>query len=91
MGWIPTAVDLSTWNSIWAVEKIKSSGMEKSEPFLFDFNFGYIITAVLALCFLTLGAFVMYGSGEEHQRIAPYFLIKWLAYIRMHWATGHTL
>jgi len=66
MGWMPTAVDLSTWNSIWAVEKMKqTNGKKDKRAILFDFNFGYIITAVLALCFLTLGAFVMYGSGEE--------------------------
>lgn len=66
MGWMPTAVDLSTWNSIWAVEKMKQNGVRsKLREVLFDFNFGYIITAVLALCFLTLGASVMYGSGEE--------------------------
>ncbi len=66
MGWMPTAVDLSTWNSIWAVEKMKQNGLRtKLKDVLFDFNFGYIITAILALCFLTLGAFVMYGSGEE--------------------------
>jgi len=66
MGWMPTAVDLSTWNSIWAVEKMKQSGTKRNmRAILFDFNFGYVITAILALCFLTLGAFVMYGSGEE--------------------------
>mgnify|MGYP000350066143 CR=1 FL=1 len=66
MGWMPTAVDLSTWNSIWAIEKLKQSGAKRNmKAILFDFNFGYIITAILALCFLTLGAFVMYGSGEE--------------------------
>lgn len=66
MGWMPTAVDLSTWNSIWAVEKMKQNGVRsKLREVLFDFNFGYIVTAVLALCFLTLGASVMYGSGEE--------------------------
>ena len=66
MGWMPTAVDLSTWNSIWAVEKMKQNGLRSQlKDVLFDFNFGYIITAVLALCFVTLGASVMYGSGEE--------------------------
>ena len=66
MGWMPTAVDLSTWNSLWAVERMKQTGQQfKLKEILFDFNFGYIITAILALCFLTLGAFVMYGSGVE--------------------------
>lgn len=66
MGWMPTAVDLSTWNSLWAVERMKQTGYQpKLKEILFDFNFGYIITAILALCFLTLGTYVMYGSGVE--------------------------
>ncbi len=66
MGWMPTAVDLSTWNSLWAIERMNQTGYRaKLKEVLFDFNFGYIITAVLAICFLTLGAYVMYGSGEE--------------------------
>jgi Mn2+/Fe2+ NRAMP family transporter len=31
---------------------------------LFDFRIGYFGTAFLAICFLLLGALVMYGSGE---------------------------
>lgn len=66
MGWMPTAVDLSTWNSLWAIERMKqTSYTPKLKEILFDFNFGYIVTAILALCFLTLGAYVMYGSGVE--------------------------
>lgn len=66
MGWMPTALDLSAWNSLWAVEKMKQTGYHgKLKEILFDFNFGYVITAVLSLCFLTLGAYVMYGTGEE--------------------------
>jgi Mn2+/Fe2+ NRAMP family transporter len=33
--------------------------------FLYDFNIGYIGTAVISLCFLTLGALVIFGSGKE--------------------------
>lgn len=66
MGWMPTAVDLSTWNSLWAIERMKQTGyIPKLKEILFDFKFGYFITAVLALCFLTLGANVMYGTGVE--------------------------
>jgi hypothetical protein len=25
MGWMPTAVDISAWNSIWTVERIRES------------------------------------------------------------------
>ncbi|MFT6971120.1 MAG: Mn2+/Fe2+ NRAMP family transporter [Roseivirga sp.] len=66
MGWMPTALDLSTWNSLWTLERIKQIGYKpKLKEILADFNFGYIVTAVLALCFLTLGAKVMYGTGVE--------------------------
>lgn len=66
MGWMPTAVDLSTWNSLWTIERMKQTGyVPKLKEVLADFNFGYIVTAILAVCFLTLGAKVMYGSGIE--------------------------
>ena len=31
---------------------------------MLDFNIGYIITIILSLCFVTLGAYVMYGTSE---------------------------
>ena len=66
MGWMPTAIDLSTWNSLWTVERIKESGYHpKMKETLFDFNFGYIMSALLAICFVTLGAFVMFGTGAS--------------------------
>lgn len=66
MGWMPTAVDLSTWNSLWAIERMKQTGYRpKLKEVLFDFKFGYWVTAILAICFLTLGANVMYGTGVE--------------------------
>jgi len=65
MGWMPTAVDISTWTSLWAEAKIKTSGYRPTmKETLADFNLGYWISAILAICFLTLGAYVMYGTGE---------------------------
>tara|TARA_Y100001978_G_C23648283_1_gene411998 strand:- start:331 stop:987 length:657 start_codon:yes stop_codon:yes gene_type:complete len=31
----------------------------------FDFNLGYLITVITAIFFLTLGAYTMYGTGDE--------------------------
>lgn len=65
MGWMPTALDLSSWNSLWTVERIKQTGYHpKMKETIFDFNFGYIVTAFLAIIFIALGAFLMYGTGE---------------------------
>ena len=65
MGWMPTAVDLSSWNSLWTLERIKQTKFKpKLKETLLEFRLAYIITAVLALLFVTLGSFVFFGSGE---------------------------
>jgi Mn2+/Fe2+ NRAMP family transporter len=65
VGWMPSAIDISVWHSLWTLAKIKDSGYRpKLKEILLDFNIGYIGTVFLSLCFLGLGAFVMYGSGE---------------------------
>ncbi|MCF8463552.1 MAG: divalent metal cation transporter [Flavobacteriales bacterium] len=66
MGWMPTAVDLSAWNSLWTLERIKQTGYKPTmKETLADFNFGYIVSAVLAICFVTLGSYMLYGTGTE--------------------------
>ena len=66
MGWMPTAIDLSSWNSIWTVEKIRSSNYHPSlNETLFEFNFGYIISALLSICFLSMGAFLLFGTDNN--------------------------
>lgn len=65
MGWMPTAVDLSTWNSLWTIERIKETGYKPSlKETLLDFNFGYIISALLSICFITMGAYLVFGTGK---------------------------
>ncbi len=65
MGWMPSAIDISVWHSLWTIERKKSTGHTPTlSEALFDFRLGYFGTAFLALGFLTLGALVMYGSGE---------------------------
>jgi len=65
MGWMPTAVDLSTWNSLWTIEKIKQSGYNPSvKEAVFEFNIGYFISAALSICFVVLGAYLVFGTGK---------------------------
>lgn len=65
-GWMPSAIDISVWHSFWTIAKRKEGKYIPSlKESLFDFNVGYIGTAVLSLGFLSLGALVMYGSGES--------------------------
>lgn len=66
MGWMPIPIDGSAWHSLWTLERIKQTGKRPSlKDSLFDFKLGYIGAGVLAVCFLTLGALVMFGSEES--------------------------
>lgn len=66
MGWMPTAVDISTWTSLWSEAKSKITGYRPTlKESLADFNFGYGVTAILSICFLTLGSYIIFGTGTE--------------------------
>lgn len=65
MGWMPAPLDISIWQSIWTVEKKKLDPTITPRQSNFDFNVGYIATTVLAIGFVSLGALVMFGSGEQ--------------------------
>jgi len=61
MGWMPSPMELSVSASIWVVEKNKLDPEYKKKR-LIDFNSSYVITIVLALMFMSLGALVQYGQ-----------------------------
>jgi len=66
MGWMPTALDLSSWNSLWTLERMKQTKYKPTlKETLFEFRLTYFITGILAVMFVTLGTFIFYGSGEE--------------------------
>ncbi|MDN3686683.1 NRAMP family divalent metal transporter [Cyclobacterium jeungdonense] len=66
MGWMPSAIDSSTWNSLWTTERINQSGYQPSvTETVFEFNLGYWISAGLSVCFLVLGAFLLYRSDQS--------------------------
>jgi Mn2+/Fe2+ NRAMP family transporter len=65
MGWMPGGMEVPVFQSLWVVARDAASGrrMSVSDARL-DFNIGYWLSTFLALVFLSLGALVMYGSGE---------------------------
>ncbi len=66
VGWMPTALDIAVWHSLWTLARRDSTGHRPSvREVLVDFNIGYIGTALLALCYVLLGAGVMFGSGQQ--------------------------
>ncbi|WP_298763565.1 NRAMP family divalent metal transporter [uncultured Polaribacter sp.] len=65
LGWMPAPLDVSIWHSIWSIEKDKTTVTKtKTKDAITDFNIGYISALFLGICFVLLGALVMYKSGE---------------------------
>ncbi|MDO9037472.1 MAG: divalent metal cation transporter [Lutibacter sp.] len=65
LGWMPAPLDVSIWQSLWALEKQKDKSNEFTpKQAIFDFNIGFISTLVVGIFFVALGAIVMYNSGE---------------------------
>ena len=64
MGWMPAPLDVSIWQSLWAIEKHKDNNDYDVKSSLFDFNVGFIAAIFVGLGFIALGTLVMFNSGE---------------------------
>jgi len=65
VGWMPAPIDVSVWSSVWGIAKTKELKYTPSlRDTLLEFKVGYISTMILAICFVLLGAQVLWGSGE---------------------------
>lgn len=66
VGWMPTAVEASSWVSLWSIEKFKLTGKKLTlGEALQEFNSGYIMTALFAIFFLVIGWMTLYGTNTE--------------------------
>lgn len=74
LGWMPAPIDIAVWHSVWCVASNKQAGRRASlRDLLLDFKIGYWGTTLLAVCFVALGALVMYGTGEAPSGKGPVF------------------
>ena len=74
LGWMPAPLDVSIWHSLWAIEKSKVSNRKFTpKQAVFDFNIGYLGTLLLGICFVSLGALIMYNSDENFSSSAVTF------------------
>lgn len=74
LGWMPAPLDVSIWQSLWANEKQKDKRTKfNTKQAIFDFNIGFIATLILGICFVSLGALVMFNSGETFSGSAVVF------------------
>ena len=74
LGWMPAPLDVSIWQSLWAIEKQKNIKTNfNTKQSIFDFNIGFAATLILGICFVSLGALVMFNSGESFSGSAVKF------------------
>ena len=88
MGWMPGGLELSVWQSLWVQADGKDRGVGTSaQEASFDFNFGYILTVVLACLFLTLGTLTLpeQGLASEPAEFAGQLIGMYTSYIGV-WA-----
>lgn len=74
IGWMPTGVDMSVWSSLWTLARAEQTGYQPTvQEAVFEFRIGYLVSAFLAVCFLTLGAYILYGSPDGFSNSAVVF------------------
>lgn len=68
IGWMPSAIDISVWSSLWTVARARQrGGPVHVRGALLDFDAGYFVTVLLALAFVLLGTGLMYGQGVRFE------------------------
>ena len=77
LGWMPAPIEISAINSLWSAEKKKTVNFN-TEDALFDFNVGYIGTAILAVFFVALGALIQYPTGQAVEAASAKYISQFV-------------
>ncbi|HGQ4853425.1 TPA: NRAMP family divalent metal transporter [Streptococcus pneumoniae] len=77
LGWMPAPIEISAINSLWSAEKRKTVNFN-TEDALFDFNTGYIGTAILAVFFVALGALIQYPTGQAVEAASAKYISQFV-------------
>ena len=66
VGWTPSAYDVSIWHSLWFLAHKRQTGESPTlKAARLDFNIGYWFSSFTSVCFLTLGACLMFQMNEK--------------------------
>lgn len=75
MGWMPASMEVSVWTTLWTKAKARNDRRFPTlAQGLFDFKFGYALSAVLIIIFISLAALVMYSSNQSFSRTGFIFI-----------------
>lgn len=65
-GWMPAPIEASVWTTLWTRARNRLTHYHPTlKETLIDLKIGYLISLVLAIMFVVLGAVVILGSGEN--------------------------
>lgn len=78
MGWMPAPLDISVWQSIWAIEKQKVQKSYTVKDSISDFNIGYVCTIITGILFTSLGALILCQTGEDLESGATQFAFQFI-------------
>ena len=74
VGWMPAPIDIAVWSSLWALARARTTGTQiNRRSVLQDFDAGYLVTLVLAICFVLMGAAIMHNSGKTFSSSSAVF------------------
>lgn len=74
LGMMPASLDAGVLNSLWTCEKRTPGGVRQTpRESRMDFDIGYVLALLTALCFMLLGAAVMHGQGVAPRQDAAGF------------------
>ena len=77
LGWMPAPIEISAINSLWSAEKKRPSTLTQRTLY-FDFNVGYIGTAILAVFFVALGALIQYPTGQAVEAASAKYISQFV-------------
>jgi Mn2+/Fe2+ NRAMP family transporter len=82
-GWMPNPPSASFFLSAWSAVKHNSAHSETEakqnvKNVLFDINTGYVITIVIAICFVFIGAVLIFSTGVDFPQSSPAGFAKFL-------------
>ncbi|MEJ2913221.1 NRAMP family divalent metal transporter [Pseudoalteromonas sp. C12FD-1] len=82
-GWMPNPPSASFFLSAWSAHKHSPTNCSKMakqnvKNILFDINTGYAITIFIAICFVAIGAILIYSKGAVIGQQSPMMFAKYL-------------